>query len=127
MRHRRALLVDALAAAQRLRDRGGEANVLQALGDLALREADLGEARRRYEAALAIYPQIGARLGKRTCRRRWAIWRCARLIWGRRGGAMRRRWRSTRKSAPGWGKRTCSRRWAIWRCARLIWGGAAAL
>ncbi|MCB0053400.1 MAG: hypothetical protein KDE24_28090, partial [Caldilinea sp.] len=30
LRHRRALLVDALAAAQRLRDRGGEANVLQA-------------------------------------------------------------------------------------------------
>ena len=64
LRHRRALLVDALAAAQRLRDRGGEANVLQALGDLALREDDLGEARRRYEAALAIYPQIGDRLGE---------------------------------------------------------------
>jgi tetratricopeptide (TPR) repeat protein len=62
LRHRRALLVDALAAAQRLRDRGGEANVQKALGDLALREDDLGEARVRYAAALAIYPQIGARL-----------------------------------------------------------------
>ena len=41
-----------------------QANVQKALGDLALREADLGEARRRYEAALAIYPQIGARLGE---------------------------------------------------------------
>jgi predicted negative regulator of RcsB-dependent stress response len=30
-----------------------EANVLRALGDLALREADLAAARRRYEAALA--------------------------------------------------------------------------
>ena len=38
--------------------------MLQALGDLALREDDLGEARRRYESALAIYPQIGARLGE---------------------------------------------------------------
>ena len=42
----------------------GEANVQKALGDLALREADLGEARRRYEAALTIYPVIGARLGE---------------------------------------------------------------
>jgi tetratricopeptide (TPR) repeat protein len=38
--------------------------VQKALGDLALREADLGEARVRYAAALAIYPQIGARLGE---------------------------------------------------------------
>ncbi|HHW86624.1 MAG TPA: tetratricopeptide repeat protein, partial [Chloroflexi bacterium] len=40
------------------------ADVQKALGDLALRAADLGEARRCYEAALAIYPHIGARLGE---------------------------------------------------------------
>jgi tetratricopeptide (TPR) repeat protein len=34
------------------------------LGDLALREADLAGARRRYEAALAIFPAIGDRLGE---------------------------------------------------------------
>jgi tetratricopeptide (TPR) repeat protein len=34
------------------------------LGDLALREADLAGARRRYEAALALYPQLGDRLGE---------------------------------------------------------------
>jgi Tetratricopeptide repeat. len=45
-------------------DRLGEANVQQALGDLALREARLGEARKHYEAALDIYPAIGARLGE---------------------------------------------------------------
>ncbi len=64
LRLRRDLLTRALGAAQRALDRGGEANVQKALGDLALREDDLGEARRRYESALAIYPQIGARLGE---------------------------------------------------------------
>ena len=45
-------------------DRLGEANVQQALGDLALREDRLGEARKHYEAALAIYQDIGDRLGE---------------------------------------------------------------
>ncbi|MCB9119602.1 MAG: hypothetical protein H6640_07725 [Caldilineaceae bacterium] len=57
--------------------------MLQALGDLALREADLGEARRRYEAALAIYPQIGARLGEANVQK--ALGDLAlreRMIWG---------------------------------------------
>ncbi|MBE2240266.1 MAG: NACHT domain-containing protein [Caldilineaceae bacterium] len=64
LRASRARLAAALAAARRCRDRLGEANVQKALGDLALREADLGEARVRYAAALAIYPQIGDRLGE---------------------------------------------------------------
>ena len=51
-----------LAAGQE--DKELEADILKALGDLALREADLAGARRRYEAALAIYPGIGARLGE---------------------------------------------------------------
>ncbi|MCL4828151.1 MAG: tetratricopeptide repeat protein, partial [Caldilinea sp.] len=54
----------ALAIYPQIGDRLGEANVQKALGDLALREDDLGEARRCYEAALAIYPQIGDRLGE---------------------------------------------------------------
>jgi len=45
-------------------DQLGEANIQKALGDLALREARLGEARKHYEAALAIYPAIGDRLGE---------------------------------------------------------------
>lgn len=51
-----------LAAGQE--DKELEADILKALGDLALREADLAGARRSYEAALAIYPGIGARLGE---------------------------------------------------------------
>lgn len=51
-----------LAAGQE--DRELEADILKALGDLALREADLAGARRQYEAALAIYPGIGDRLGE---------------------------------------------------------------
>ena len=54
----------ALERARSCGDRLGEANVQQALGDLALREDRLGEARKHYEAALAIYPAIGARLGE---------------------------------------------------------------
>ena len=57
-------LAAALASARRCDDRAGEANVLQALGDLALREADLAAARGHYEAALAIYRQIGGLLGE---------------------------------------------------------------
>lgn len=44
------------------------ASVRQALGDLALREDDLPAARMHYEAALAIYPAIGARLGESNVR-----------------------------------------------------------
>ncbi|MBX7234721.1 MAG: hypothetical protein K1X65_10075 [Caldilineales bacterium] len=51
-----------LAAGQE--DKELEADILKALGDLALREADLAGARRSYEAALAIYPGIGDRLGE---------------------------------------------------------------
>jgi len=54
----------ALERARSCGARLGEANVQQALGDLALREARLGEARKHYEAALAIYPAIGDRLGE---------------------------------------------------------------
>jgi tetratricopeptide (TPR) repeat protein len=57
-------LESALASARRCGDRLGEANVLQALGDLLLREADLKGARAQYEAALASYRQIGDRLGE---------------------------------------------------------------
>ncbi|MBM4458369.1 MAG: hypothetical protein FJ011_11480 [Chloroflexi bacterium] len=53
-----------LQLAREQQDMGLEANVRKALGDLALREADLAAARRHYEAALAIYPGIGARLGE---------------------------------------------------------------
>ena len=45
-------------------DRQLQADILKTLGDLALREADLAQARQRYEAALRIYPAIGARLGE---------------------------------------------------------------
>jgi tetratricopeptide (TPR) repeat protein len=57
-------LESALASARRCGDRLGEANVLQALGDLLLREGDLKGARAQYEAALASYRQIGPRLGE---------------------------------------------------------------
>ncbi len=62
--NRRSYFERALNAALSCADRSGEANVLQALGDLALREDKLGEASQRYAAALAIYPQIGDKLGE---------------------------------------------------------------
>ncbi|MCE7980231.1 MAG: NACHT domain-containing protein, partial [Caldilinea sp. CFX5] len=55
LRHQRSPLTRALAQAQRCSDRAGEANVLQALGDLERREDNLKGARERYLAALAIY------------------------------------------------------------------------
>ncbi len=64
LRHQRSRLTQALAQATRCADRLGEANVLCALGDLALREANLKSAREHYLAALAIYPAIGDRLGE---------------------------------------------------------------
>ena len=41
-----------------------QANTLQALGDLEMREARLGQARSRYEEALPIYRDIQARMGE---------------------------------------------------------------
>ncbi|MCL6509735.1 MAG: tetratricopeptide repeat protein [Anaerolineae bacterium] len=60
----RARLERALACARRCSDAVGEANVLKALGDLKVREDDLGGARQDYDAALAIYRAIGSRLGE---------------------------------------------------------------
>ncbi len=54
----------ALDLAKRCRDRHGEANTLQALGDLAMREDRLAEARQHYDQALPLYRQIGDRLGE---------------------------------------------------------------
>jgi tetratricopeptide (TPR) repeat protein len=64
----RSRFTKALTQAQRYADHVGEANVRKALGDLALREADLPTARTYYEAALAIYPAVGARLGEANVR-----------------------------------------------------------
>ncbi|MGC8879319.1 MAG: hypothetical protein ACP5R2_08845, partial [Anaerolineae bacterium] len=50
--------------AQRMGDRKGQANTLMRLGDLALRTADLAEAKRQYEAALALFRAIDAKLGQ---------------------------------------------------------------
>jgi tetratricopeptide (TPR) repeat protein len=69
LRFQAARLAAALASARRCNDQTGEANVRKALGDLALREADLAAARRHYEAALAIYPGIGDRLGEANVRK----------------------------------------------------------
>lgn len=69
LRHKQERFEAALASARRCQDQTGEANVLQALGDLALREDDLKGARQHYLAALAIYPQIGARLGEANVQR----------------------------------------------------------
>jgi len=68
LRLQRSRLMSALEQAQRCTDRGGEANVQKALGDLELREDNLAVARERYLAALAIYPAIGARLGEANVR-----------------------------------------------------------
>ena len=54
----------ALELARQLDDQQDEANTLRALGDLALREDDLGGARAAYEAALPIFRAIGDRLGE---------------------------------------------------------------
>jgi len=64
----RSRFAKALIQAQRYADQAGEANVRKALGDLALREDDLPTARTYYEAALAIYPAVGARLGEANVR-----------------------------------------------------------
>ncbi|MDS4032310.1 MAG: hypothetical protein RKO66_19925, partial [Candidatus Contendobacter sp.] len=45
----------------------GEANCQKALGDLALRQADLAAADRHYQAALPLYRAIQDRLGEANC------------------------------------------------------------
>ena len=49
---------------------GGEANCVKGLGDIAFARSDREEARRRYEAALSLYQQIGHVLGEANCVRR---------------------------------------------------------
>ncbi len=63
-REREAGLRAALAATRRRGDRQAEANMLQAQGDLAVRQGRPGEAEKAYEAALGIYREIGDRLGE---------------------------------------------------------------
>ena len=56
---RHALLQTAHAAAERTGSSRGQANTLQALGDLSLREDELSAARTYYERALLMGKQIG--------------------------------------------------------------------
>ncbi len=63
--HRKRDRLDrALDCALRCADKEGEANVLQAMGDLQRRVADLAGARASYEQALPIFREIEARLGE---------------------------------------------------------------
>ena len=61
---RRLLLGAALAPARAAGYIRGEANTLQALGELEVREAQYGAARERYEAALGLFRAIPDRLGE---------------------------------------------------------------
>ncbi len=61
---RGAILREAYAAADRAGYVFGQANTLKALGDLALRQADLAGARESYDQALPLFEQIGDRLGQ---------------------------------------------------------------
>ena len=54
----------ALAAARRVGDRLGEANVLQAQGDVLYFLKQTDEALQRYDQALQLFRQVGARLGE---------------------------------------------------------------
>ena len=45
-------------------DRGGEAAILNNLGEIARRRGDLAEAERLYRGGLAIFREIGARRGE---------------------------------------------------------------
>ncbi|MBF0423958.1 MAG: hypothetical protein HQL73_13305, partial [Magnetococcales bacterium] len=56
-------LNDAMA----LGDRQSQANCLQSLGDLALRESALEQARTSYEQALPLFREIHSRLGEANC------------------------------------------------------------
>jgi tetratricopeptide (TPR) repeat protein len=60
----RAVLESGQRAARTAGYAGGEANTLQALGDLDLREARYGAARANYEAALSAFRAIPDRLGE---------------------------------------------------------------
>ena len=61
---RRGLLTAGYEGAEKGGYALGQANTLQALGDLEVREAHYGEARARYEAALRLFEAIPARLGQ---------------------------------------------------------------
>ncbi|MGH8933828.1 MAG: tetratricopeptide repeat protein, partial [Egibacteraceae bacterium] len=58
------MLSQALPIYRQIGARLGEANAIQALGDVALQQDRYDEASERYEQALPIYRQIGARLGE---------------------------------------------------------------
>ncbi len=58
------LLTQALPVYRQIGARLGEANAIQALGDVALQQARYEEAAERYEQALPVYRQIGDRLGE---------------------------------------------------------------
>ncbi|MGI9001533.1 MAG: tetratricopeptide repeat protein [Pseudonocardia sp.] len=60
----RHLLEQALAVYREIGDWLGEANAVQALGEVALMQARYPEAGQRYEEALAVYREIGNRLGE---------------------------------------------------------------
>jgi tetratricopeptide (TPR) repeat protein len=64
----RASYEKALPLYREIADRLGEANVLQALGDLQRRVADLSGARASYEKALPLYREIADRLGEANLR-----------------------------------------------------------
>ena len=49
---------------EKIYDKQGEANTLQALGDLSMRTDDLKDAQERYEKALEIFQQIDEKLGE---------------------------------------------------------------
>jgi tetratricopeptide (TPR) repeat protein len=72
----------ALAIYPAIGDRLGEANVQKALGDLALREDELARGAAALRSGAGALPGNSATgWAKPTCRRRWAIWRCARMSW----------------------------------------------
>ncbi|MGH9754741.1 MAG: tetratricopeptide repeat protein [Blastocatellia bacterium] len=68
LHRKRDRLNRALACALRHADKEGEANVLQAMGDLQMRVADLAGARESYAQALPIYREIEDRLGEANVR-----------------------------------------------------------
>ena len=49
---------------ERLGDKSGQANTLQALGDLSVRTADLKEAKEKYDKALEIFEKIDEKMGQ---------------------------------------------------------------
>ena len=61
---RQAMLQAAYTAAERIEYAFGQANTLQALGELSVRRDDLTGARGYYDRALTLYEQLDARLGQ---------------------------------------------------------------